>query len=117
MSKINYHKRVFRSISNTDNGEVSEQTLFRYFQEGDILWAHYSGGDIIKGNIIGKVGKEGNLDFTYQHINKQNEFRTGKCTSTPILLDDKRIQLKEKWEWTSGDFSKGESLIEEIDEL
>ena len=30
------------------------------------------------------------------------------------LLPDGRIRLHEKWQWTSGDLSSGESVIEEI---
>lgn len=40
---------------------------------------------------------------------------TGKCFSKPQLLEGGRIRLIENWEWTSGDFSRGESIIEEID--
>jgi hypothetical protein len=39
---------------------------------------------------------------------------TGICTSTPEVLENKKIILHEKWQWTSGDMSKGESVIEEI---
>jgi hypothetical protein len=39
---------------------------------------------------------------------------TGKCFSKPEIIDDGRIRLHEKWQWTSGDFSQGESIVEEI---
>jgi len=39
---------------------------------------------------------------------------TGKCYSTPEVLVDGRIRLHEMWEWTSGDYSKGQSIVEEI---
>jgi hypothetical protein len=39
---------------------------------------------------------------------------TGICRSTPEILPDGRIRLHEKWQWTSGDRSSGESIVEEI---
>jgi len=39
---------------------------------------------------------------------------TGICRSTPQTLADGRIRLHEKWQWTCGDLSLGESVVEEI---
>lgn len=111
---INYHQKTFQSIANTDNGEVGEQTLFHYQQQGDVVWAEYSGGAIVKGFLVAKVIENNGLDMRYEHINLAGEIMTGKCSSTPEILPDGRIRLYEKWQWTSGDLSSGESIIEEI---
>ncbi len=50
----------------------------------------------------------------YQHVNRDGELMTGHCRSTPELLPDGRLRLHESWQWTSGDGSRGESIIEEI---
>lgn len=111
---INYNNRVFTSISNSDNGEVSSSTIFKYRQQNNIIWAEYSGGEIEKGYLIGTIDKNSNLNFTYQHINIENQIRTGKCRSTPEVLNDGRLKLLEEWEWTNGDKSKGTSELIEI---
>lgn len=111
---LNYHKKIFQSVSNTANGEVGEQTLFHYFQEGTIVWAEYAGGAIMKGFLIARMLENGVLDMRYEHINKEGELMTGKCCSRPEVLADGRIRLHEKWQWTSGDLSSGESVVEEI---
>jgi len=111
---INYHQKNFKSISNTDNGEVGEQTLFHYQQQGNVVWAEYSGGAILKGFLVAKVIENDALDMRYEHINTAGEIMTGVCLSTPEILPDCRIRLHEKWQWTSGDLSSGESIIEEI---
>jgi hypothetical protein len=111
---LNYHKKVFRSINNTANGEVGEETLFHYSQEGDVVWAEYAGGSILKGFLIAKIVENDALNMRYEHINKAGELMTGRCYSTPELLPDGRIRLYEKWQWTSGDLSDGESIVEEI---
>ncbi|WP_242985374.1 MazG nucleotide pyrophosphohydrolase domain-containing protein [Vallitalea okinawensis] len=111
---INYNNKRFKSVINTDNGEVNHQTIFKYFQKDDLVWAEYSGGGITKGYLIANVDDTGNLDMRYQHVNSNGELMTGKCFSQPKVLEDGRIQLHEKWEWTSGDHSKGESIVEEF---
>lgn len=111
---INYNNKVFVSRENTANGEVSSQTIFKYYQKGELVWADYSGGEIVKGHLIAKVDEAGCLDMIYHHINSSGVFKTGKCTSTPSIQANGKLLLKEKWQWTSGDLSEGESVIEEI---
>ena len=111
---IDYHNKQFCSVNNTDNGEVSSETLFHYQQTGDIITATYAGGQIKQGNLIGKVNAEGQIDMRYQHLNQAMEFMTGRCVSTPELLPNGKVRLHEKWQWTSGDCSEGESMIEEV---
>lgn len=111
---IDYNNRRFRSVSNSANGEVSGETLFHYHQEGNVAWAEYRGGAIILGNLIARVYEDGSLEFSYQHLNTDGQLMTGKCVSTPEILTDGRIRLHEKWQWTSGDHSSGESIIEEL---
>lgn len=111
---IDYNNRMFTSICNSNNGEVSDKTIFKYKQQNDIIWAEYFGGEIIRGYLIGTTDNEGKLEFCYQHINIKKEVRTGKCKSVPQILPDGRIRLLEEWEWTNGDKTKGTSVIEEI---
>ena len=48
------------------------------------------------------------------HMNQDMQVKTGKCHSVPTVLEDEKIELSEKWEWTSGDYSEGESLLVEV---
>ncbi len=111
--KINYDNKKFASVENSESGEVSSETVFHYHQKDNLVWAEYAGGGIVFGNLIAKVDENGNLEMRYQHLNKQGELMTGICHSTPEILADGRIRLYEKWQWTSGDLSEGESIIEE----
>ena len=114
--KINYDDRIFTSLENSQSGEVSQETVFHYHQTGNLVWAEYKGGEIVFGSLIAKVDEGGNLEMRYQHLNAKGELMTGKCFSKPELLPDGRIRLHEKWQWTCGDFSSGESVIEEIEQ-
>lgn len=110
----NLEGKVFRSVSNTDNGEVNADTLFHYRQDGDIVTADYSGGGIVAGHLIAKVLADGRMDMRYHHLNADGDFMLGKCLSTPERLPDGRLRFKEQWQWLSGDMSSGYSEIEEV---
>ncbi|EKB51222.1 hypothetical protein [Cecembia lonarensis] len=110
---ISYNNKTFRPIQNSENGETSSETLFVYRQDGNILTSEYSGGNIIKGHLIGIVNAEGMIDMRYHQVNKNGEIMTGTCISTPEVLPNGKIRLHEEWTWTSGDSSSGNSIIEE----
>ena len=110
---MNYNDKKFRPISNSENGETSNETLFHYKQVENILTAEYSGGKIKYGHLIGLVDGAGNIEMRYHQVNEKGELMTGTCQSTPEILPNGKIRLHERWEWTSGDKSKGTSIIEE----
>jgi len=112
---INYNNKKFKAISNSDTGEVDENTVFDYNQKDNIVWGIYSGTHIKFGTFTGTVNNENySLHFAYQHVNDKDELMTGKCTSTPELMPNGKVRLHEKWQWTCKDHSSGESIIEEI---
>lgn len=110
---IDYNGKIFKPIENTENGETSNETVFLYKQVGNILTSEYSGGKIKKGHLIGLVDNSGNIDMRYHQINDKDEIMTGICKSKPEIIKNGKIRLHENWQWTSGDKSKGKSIIEE----
>ena len=52
---MNYNNKRFKPVSNSDNGETSEDTLFEYKQKNNILTSTYCGGQIKEGHLIGLV--------------------------------------------------------------
>ena len=111
---MNYNGKSFSPVSNSDNGEVDAETVFHYRQTGNVLTCEYAGNVIVKGHLIGLVEEDGSIDMRYHQVNKLGVLMTGICKSTPKILPDGRIRLHEQWQWTSGDKSKGESVLEEV---
>lgn len=68
----------------------------------------------MESSLIGTVSGNGELDFVYQHMNRDMQIKTGKCHSVPTVSENGKIELSEQWQWTSGDYSKGESLLVEV---
>lgn len=111
---LNYHNRKFRPISNSENGEVSHEMTFHYKQDRNILSCTYTGENILHGHLIGLVDRAGEIRMSYHQINRTGELLTGICLSKPERLANGKIRLHESWQWTSGDRSKGNSILEEI---
>src|SRR5690554_2676668 len=112
--KIDLNNRIFKAQSNSENGEISSETIFHYKQTNDLIFADYTGGNILKGNLLGKIINNEQLDFVYQHINLKGEIMTGKCHSFPEITDSGKILINEHWQWTCKDYSKGKSILIEI---
>ncbi|MBR4732564.1 MAG: GNAT family N-acetyltransferase [Lachnospiraceae bacterium] len=112
-TRIDYDGRKFIPMENTENGEVDGNTIFHYHQNGNDFSADYSGGEIKKGYMIGKVSDNGELDFYYEHVNVDDVIRAGKCHSVPRLNNDGKLELHEEWQWLNGDCTSGKSVVVE----
>ena len=111
---MNYQNKKFRAVVNSANGEVNSDMVFHYFQKGDILTCNYHGEKIQAGHLIGIVDQKGCIEMRYHQINSSGELVTGICRSTPEVMENGKIRLLEEWQWTSGDQSKGHSILEEL---
>ena len=109
-----YGGRLFRPVKTSDTSQTGADTIFKYEQNGDMVTATYSGGNIRFGQIIGQVDETGILDMRYQHVDRDGELKTGYCTTTPEILPGGKMRLHEKWRWTCGHRAKGRSILEEI---
>jgi hypothetical protein len=106
--------RLFKPVQTEGSSETSSETIFKYEQKGNLVTATYSGGEIEFGQLIALVKSDYTLDMRYQHRNKSGDLMTGICRSTPELLENGRLRLHEKWQWTCRDKSRGTSILEEI---
>lgn len=111
---MNYNNKRFRPVTNSENGEVDNQTVFEYKQVDNILSCEYKSTQIVYGHLIGLVDENGGIDMRYHQVNTKGQLLTGTCQSTPEILPNGKIRLHETWQWTSGDRSSGMSILEEI---
>lgn len=110
---MNYNNKIFKTIANSENGELEAGMLFSYKQVDNILSCSYSGSSIRMGKLLGLVDEKGNIDMHYFQINLKDEIMTGICKSSPEIMENGKIRLHESWQWTSGDLSSGNSILEE----
>ncbi len=114
MSDFDLDGRRFRTVSNSGAGESGSETIFHYRQKGAVVWATYHGGDVSFGTLLARAGSGGRLDMVYQHLNKNGDFRAGRCRARTVVLPDGRYRLHERWTWTAGAEGSGRSVTEEV---
>ncbi|MGF1425975.1 hypothetical protein [Kitasatospora sp. LaBMicrA B282] len=107
---IDYHGRRFRSAE-IPPGQGAEAV---YRQQGDLLWAEFSGGEIRHGSLSGLCGPDGVLEFGYTMVRTDGAVISGRSVSRPELLADGRIRLHERWERYGAHAERGTSALEEV---
>jgi RimJ/RimL family protein N-acetyltransferase len=110
-STVSIDGKVFAGVSNSGTGEVGAATRFHYHQEGELVWASYEGGEIVRGYLVGRRSGD-QLDFRYAHLNIAGETAAGHCASTIEVTPSGRIRLHENWAWDSRP-GAGQSVVEE----
>ena len=102
-----YGGRRFRPV-----GDGAPGAEGRYFQDGDLVWAEFSGAAVRAGRLVGTRRPDGALDAAYCFLTAAGETVAGACLTTPELLADGRLLLTEHWRRLDG--SSGVSRIEEV---
>ncbi|WP_423746563.1 hypothetical protein V5735_20070 [Haladaptatus sp. SPP-AMP-3] len=111
-NEISLDGRRLAGVANDEAGEVGADTLFNFEQEGERIYANYSGGAIVDGHLVGTFdGKQ--WDVRYVQINEASETATGHSVGNVELLNDGRIRVEDEWEWESKS-GEGESVHEEL---
>lgn len=109
--EISLDGRILMGVENTE-GEVGGETKFVLQQAGEILTGSYSGGEVLKGYLVGTVaGNE--WDIRYVQINQKGETATGHSIGEITLTEDGRVRVKDDWRWESKP-GGGHSVLEEI---
>lgn len=111
---IDYDGRIFRSSATetADSGGVGPQG--HYHQRGDQVWAEFTGGKVLRGNLVGTCDADGTLHLAYCQLLDGGTVVAGACTSIPTLLEDGRVRLAEHWQRFGDAGSTGVSHIEEV---
>lgn len=107
---IDYDGRRFHPA---EDGTGVSTRLARYRQDGDLLWGEFSGGHARRGTLVGRCAPDGTLDFTYCMVLDDGEIIAGRCHSTPTILPDGRIRLREQWRRYGPHEATGVSTLEE----
>ncbi|MDP9221693.1 MAG: hypothetical protein M3P23_14315 [Actinomycetota bacterium] len=83
-----------------------------YHQDGDVIWAEFSGGQVRAGRLVGTARADGSIDAAYCFVTTDGDAVAGGCLSMPTVLPDGRIRLIEHWRRLDG--SSGVSQVEEV---
>ncbi|MFD0311939.1 hypothetical protein [Streptomyces sp. NPDC127119] len=103
---------VLAPVADQAPGQVGTRTRFAYRERDGVIWADYTGGDVLRGHLVGT--REGDrLDFRYVQLKTDGTTSSGHCASQVGETPDGRVRLAETWEWESQEGS-GTSVVEEV---
>ena len=102
---LQYGGRRFSPIGNP-------ASVGQYHQDGDLVWAEFSGPSVRAGRLVGRCRPDGVIEASYCYLTADGEPVAGACVSTPTVRDDGRIMLTEQWHRLDG--TAGVSQIEEL---
>jgi hypothetical protein len=106
---INYEGRLFQRAGGGDG------TVARYRQEGDLVWADFTGGKVRRGTITGTCGPDGTLRLAYTMALATGEVISGRTVNIPERRADGRLVLREEWQRFGEHAETGVSYLEEVD--
>ncbi|MEV5790561.1 MULTISPECIES: hypothetical protein [unclassified Streptomyces] len=105
---------VLAPVADQAPGQVGTRTRFAYREQDGTVWADYTGGDVVRGHLVGT--REGDrLDFRYVQLKADGTTSSGHCVSLVTELSDGRVRLVETWAWES-QAGSGTSVVEEVPE-
>lgn len=109
---VDYRGRRFRPVDNPHYPAGTPVPTGRYDQDGDLVWAEFSGAGIRAGRLVGRCRPDGTIDAAYCWVTERGDPMAGTCVSSPTVLADGRLRLTERWRRLDG--SVGVSYVEEL---
>lgn len=103
---LDYDGRRFRAEGST--------AVARYRQEGDLVWAEVSGGEVLRGAIAGLRDHTGTLHLGYTIVLATGEVVCGHTVNTPEVAEDGSIRMREAWQRFRPQAATGTSYLDEV---
>ncbi|WP_367129125.1 FAD-binding oxidoreductase [Saccharothrix sp. HUAS TT1] len=105
---INYDGKLFRKAGGGDG------TVARYHQDGDLVWANFTGGKVRRGTVTGVCSPDGTLRLAYTMVLGTGEVISGQTVNVPQERPDGQLVLREEWERFGDHAASGVSYLEEV---
>ncbi|MFI9812683.1 hypothetical protein [Saccharothrix variisporea] len=85
-----------------------------YRQEGDLVWAEVSGGEVLRGSVTGLRDDTGTLHMGYTIVLAGGELVCGRTVNTPEVAADGRVRMREVWQRYHPRPESGTSYLDEV---
>ena len=99
-------------IKTAGNGIVNELTIFTFSQKDNFISATYSGGQILKGYLVG-ILNQNKLSFSYCQLQTNGRMDNGQ-SECDILIEHEKIKLIENFTRGSKNGEMGINIFQEL---
>jgi len=110
--KMNLNNVKMNVIETAGNGVVNELTIFTFSQTDNFVSATYSGGQILKGYLVGTLDQD-KLSFSYCQLQTNGKMDNGQ-SECDVLIEDEKIRLVEHFTWASRNGETGTNIFQEL---
>ena len=100
-------------IQTAQNGVVNELTIFSFSQTDNFVSATYSGGQIMKGYLVGTMNKE-KLVFSYCQLQVDGKLDNGQSECDITIGENGKLRLTEHFKWASRNDEAGVNIFQEL---
>jgi hypothetical protein len=101
-----------RRFTTAGGAPGTDRPVAHWQQDGATVTARFSGGPVLTGFLLGTVDPDGVVDAAYGQLLTDGTVQAGRCTTSPQVLPDGRLRMREEWLRTDG--SAGVSYLEEV---
>lgn len=107
------HQVKMNVVQTAKNGIVNEATIFHFSQDEKRVSAHYAGGPIAQGYLVGQL--EGKcLHFSYCQLRTNGEMDHGRSTCV-LSREGEKLMLEEQFAMTTDQsLEKGRNIFREL---
>lgn len=110
--KMNLDNIKMNVIETSANGIVNESTIFTFSQTDNFISATYSGGQILKGYLVGTLNQN-KISFSYCQLQTDGKMDHGQ-SECDILIENGKIRLVEHFTWASRNGETGINIFQEL---
>jgi hypothetical protein len=100
--------------SGNAGGISNSQTLFEYSVDGDMIFGTYAGGDILQGQMVGRVLSDETIALLFHCVTGDMRLLAGEAVGTVGMNQAGRATLDFEWASFSGDRSRHRASYMEI---
>ena len=109
---MNLNNVKMNVIETAGNGIVNDLTIFTFSQTDNFISATYSGGQILKGYLVGTLNQN-KLSFSYCQLQTNGKMDNGQ-SECDVLIENGKIRLVEHFTWASRNGETGTNIFQEL---
>ena len=109
MSDLSINNKQFITTGN-ESGLSSDETVFYYYENNDVVTGSYKGGAITAGQIVGRRLPNNRLELAFQCVTEAGELKSGQSKGVISTNSEGKLALSFDWFWLNGDKSGGKSF-------
>lgn len=100
--------RVFEVAETSADSQISTQTRFQFRQDGDTVEASYSGGQVVRGSLLGRRNGD-RVTCAWTHVCADGRVGSGRSVLRVTVEDEGHIALIE--DYTRADGATGRNVL------